>query len=195
MKLDVDFWESHYQRGETGWDIGKVSPPLKDYIDQLHNKQLSILIPGAGNSYEAMYLLQQGFTNVTVVDIAPTAINRLREKSKDYSDNIHIIQQDFFLHTAKYDLILEQTFFCAIDPALRNDYALHVFNLLKGRGKLVGLLFNKEFEPGRPPFGGDQEAYKLLFAPYFHFHTWSACYNSYPPRVGSEWFMILKKKE
>lgn len=195
MALDIIFWDRHYQSGDTGWDMGQVSPPLKEYIDQLQDKQQAILIPGAGNSYEAQYLLQQGFTHITVVDIAPTAIARLKEKTKEHTDKIKIIQQNFFQHSGKYDLILEQTFFCAIDPGLRHDYAAHVFDLLNNNGRLVGLLFNKEFDRDGPPFGGHEKEYKALFASYFSFHTWAACYNSYPPRAGSEWFMILRKKD
>jgi len=55
-KFDELFWSSKYQEGQTGWDMGEVSPPIKAYIDQLTNKDLSILIPGAGNAYEAAYL-------------------------------------------------------------------------------------------------------------------------------------------
>ena len=53
---------------------------MKKYIDQKLNKDLAILIPGAGNSYEAIYLMEQGFTNITVIDIAPTVIQLLKEK-------------------------------------------------------------------------------------------------------------------
>lgn len=194
MSLDMSFWENNYRTGKTGWDMGTVSPPLKNYIDQLENKEAAILIPGAGNSYESRYLLQQGFTHITVVDIAPTPIRRLREKTKEYGESIQLFQQDFFLHSGNYDLILEQTFFCALDPNLRKDYAAHVSALLKAGGKLAGVLFNREFTPGRPPFGGNEQDYKALFSPYFHVETWEACYNSHPSRAGSEWFMILKKK-
>jgi hypothetical protein len=44
--------------------------PIKNYIDTLKDKDIAILIPGCGNTYEAAYLLEQGFTNVTVIDIA-----------------------------------------------------------------------------------------------------------------------------
>ena len=55
----------------TGWDIGGPSTPLVKYFDQLADKQRKILIPGAGNAYEAEYLWAQGFSNVHVLDIAP----------------------------------------------------------------------------------------------------------------------------
>ena len=43
--LSKEYWEERYATGETAWDMGIVSPPLKAYFDQLTNKDLSILIP------------------------------------------------------------------------------------------------------------------------------------------------------
>jgi hypothetical protein len=45
----MNYWEERYLKNEIGWDIGAVSTPLKEYIDQLTNKACRILIPGAGN--------------------------------------------------------------------------------------------------------------------------------------------------
>jgi hypothetical protein len=56
MKFDKSYWEEKFIKNETGWDIGYVSTPLKEYFDQLTNKDLKILIPGSGNGYEAEYL-------------------------------------------------------------------------------------------------------------------------------------------
>jgi hypothetical protein len=78
--LGEAFWNNRYDTADTGWDLGQVSPPLKAYIDQLENKNLRILIPGCGNTYEAEYLLQQGFEDVTVIDIAPTLVASLSTK-------------------------------------------------------------------------------------------------------------------
>ena len=49
-------------------------------IDTIYNKEAKILIPGCGNTYEAEYLLEQGFTNITVIDIAPTLVENLKKK-------------------------------------------------------------------------------------------------------------------
>ena len=54
--LNSNYWQTRYLNAETGWDLGKVSPPLQAYIDQLSSQNLKILIPGAGNAYEAEYL-------------------------------------------------------------------------------------------------------------------------------------------
>ena len=58
--LDKNYWEKRYDDQTASWDIGKPSGPLKEYIDQITNKDIAILIPGCGNAHEAKYLLQQG---------------------------------------------------------------------------------------------------------------------------------------
>lgn len=191
--VDQDFWEAQYRAGTLGWDLGAVSAPLKAYFDQLEPGSLPILIPGAGNSYEARYLIAQGFTDVTVVDFSFSVTEKLKAAYRD-QPSLHVVQGDFFTHRGSYHLIVEQTFFCAIDPGRRDQYVRHCHELLTKGGKIAGLLFNRDFEPGHPPFGGDAGSYEKLFAPYFHFRTWQPCYNSHPARAGSEWFMILEKK-
>ena len=188
------FWDSLYQTNLMGWDLGIVSPPLKAYIDQLENKNLRILIPGCGNTYEAEYLLQKGFTNVTLIDIAPTLVNKLKNKFRE-NPNINIVLGDFFEHSGEYDLILEQTFFCAINPNLRTHYRDKMYALLSVNGKLAGLLFDKVFEKEGPPFGGSKEEYTQLFKTHFEFLVVDKCYNSVVPRMGNELFVVLKKNK
>ncbi len=191
--LSSEFWDNQYKASTTGWDMGEVSPPLKKYIDQLRDKNIRILIPGCGNTYEAEYLLEKGFTNVTVVDIAPTLINKLKEKFKN-NPHITILLADFFELKGEYNLILEQTFFCALNPELRNAYCNKTHSLLAKNGKLAGVLFNKIFEKDGPPFGGTKESYELLFKNKFEFVVFENCYNSHPKRQDSELFIILKRK-
>ena len=61
-----EYWSKRYEEGQTGWDIGYPSTPIKTYIDQIKDKNLRILIPGAGNAYEAEYIFKEGFKNVFV---------------------------------------------------------------------------------------------------------------------------------
>jgi SAM-dependent methyltransferase len=193
LPLGETYWNNRYQAHTTGWDIGEVSPPLKAYIDQLANKSLRILIPGCGNTYEAEYLLKQGFTNVTVIDIAPLLVTALKEK---YAANPHIniIQGDFFEHQGEYDLVLEQTFFCALNPPLRKDYVAKMNGLLAPGGKLVGVLFDREFEHQGPPFGGCKCQYEPMFEKNFKFRKFELCNNSFVKREGTELFINLEKK-
>lgn len=193
--LNQDYWDTRYQQQQIGWDLGRVSPPLKAYFDQLEDRSLKILIPGGGNSYEAEYLMQQGFTDVTVVDVSGVVIGNLQKRFSDYLDRgLTLLHQDFFAHQGQYDLIVEQTFFCALDPSLRPDYVQHMEELLGESGKLVGVLFDRDFVDG-PPFGGQQEEYRVLMSTALGVLTMEPCYNSVPPRLGSEAFFIAQKKQ
>lgn len=189
--LSKDYWNNRYEAEETGWDLKTISPPLKAYIDQLTDKNMRILIPGCGNGYEAEYLLKQGFQNVTVIDFAPLAVQKMQIYMADYQ-NIKIICADFFTHRGEYDLILEQTFFCALDPSLRTNYVQKMSELLKENGKLVGLLFGVQF-PNNPPFGGSREEYLNLFSDTFKINLLEPCYNSVKPRQDYELFFNFSK--
>lgn len=192
-ELDGNYWDKRYEDQSTGWDIGSISTPLKDYIDQLNDKSISILIPGCGNAYEAAYLLEHGFTNVTLVDISPILVKSIEEKFSNYlGRQLKVICGDFFHLEGQYDLVLEQTFFCALDPSLRKDYVLQMHKIIRPGGKLVGVLFNRSFDGG-PPFGGSKEEYERIFSPFFKIRQMELCYNSILPRKDTEVFVVMVK--
>ncbi len=193
-ELSNSYWDNRYQTEETGWDIGEISLPLKTYIDQLTDKNKAILIPGCGNAYEAEYLLKQGFTNITLVDISPVLISALQKKLSTYvGKQLHIICDDFFKIKLGVDLILEQTFFCALDPSFRKKYVEKMYELLNPGGNIAGVLFNRDFEGG-PPFGGSKDEYEKLFSGKFEIRTMESCYNSIGPRKGNELFINFRKR-
>jgi thiopurine S-methyltransferase len=185
------YWSKRYNQNKIGWDCGKITTPLKEYIDQLTDKDIKILIPGCGNAYEGAYLWGLGFKNVYILDFVPEVISNFKKFVPDFP-NENILELDFFEHVDTYDLIIEQTFFCAIHPSKRKDYSVHVSNLLNEKGKLVGVLFNRDFDGG-PPFGGSIEDYRNIFSTYFREVKMNPCYNSIKPRVGSELFIQLTK--
>ena len=191
--FDKEYWEHKYENNKTGWDIGYVSTPIKEYINQLKNKELKILIPGGGNSHEAEYLINNGFKNVHVLDIAQQPLKNIEKRIPQFPAE-NLINQNFFEHTTTYDLIIEQTFFCALTPALRTNYVDKMHSLLNKNGKLVGLLFDFELTEEGPPFGGDLIEYIQLFYAKFEITVFEKCYNSIKPRQGREFFFIFEKK-
>jgi len=193
MLLDENFWDSRYQSNTIGWDIGRISTPLKEYFDQLKNKELKILIPGGGNSYEAEYLHNKGFTNVFVIDLSKTALENLQKRIPSFPEE-HLIHSNFFELQETYDLIIEQTFFCALNPELRPQYAIKMNELLHTKGKLVGLLFSVPLYDDRPPFGGSKEEYIPYFKPYFNLEIIENSYNSVLERANQELFIKFIKK-
>lgn len=192
MKIsDKAFWENRYETNNTGWDVGNITTPMKAYIDQIHNKDLKILIPGAGNGYEFDYLISKGFKNVTVIDIAKQPLINLEKRNPDFKE--HFIQIDFFEFQGDFDLILEQTFFCALEPSKRTNYVDKMHSLLRANGKLAGLLFDFSLTEVGPPFGGCKEEYLNLFNNKFKIITLDKAINSIKPREGRELFFIFEK--
>lgn len=192
--MNSKFWDERYLSGQHGWDVGAVTEPLKKFIDSIENKNISILIPGCGNAYEAEYLLQNGFTNITLIDISPVLVDDIKKKfAGQLGKNIQVVCEDFFDFEGSFDLILEQTFFCAINPARRGEYVAKMKQLLAPEGKLAGVLFNREFAEAGPPFGGNKEEYLKLFEPELQVIKMETCYNSIKPRDGNELFFIVGK--
>jgi SAM-dependent methyltransferase len=191
--LNQEFWTQRYKDGDTGWDLGAPSPPIKKYIDELHNKELKILVPGAGNAYEVEYLWKQGFKNVFVLDISALPLESFARRNPDFATN-QMRCMDFFDLEEKFDLVIEQTFFCAINRTYRTAYAKKMFEILNHQGKLVGLMFGKEFDKDGPPFGGTAAEYLPYFEPYFHIEKMEICQISIPPRAGNELWIELSKK-
>lgn len=192
-----EYWSQRYKDAQTAWDIGSPSTPIKEYIDQLTDKNLKILIPGAGNAYEAEYLIEKGFANVYILDISEIPLKEFQQRNPEFPSE-NLLCDDFFNHTETYDLIFEQTFFCSFPPLpkTRKQYAKHMAKLLHTNGKLVGLWFNfpltNDFE--KRPFGGSKDEYLSYFKPYFTIKTLKNAHNSIPPRAGNELFGIFVKK-
>lgn len=191
--LNKEYWENRYKSNETGWDTGTITEPLKAYFDQIENKNLKILLPGAGNSYEYEYLINKGFTNVTVIDIAKQPLENIKKRMPFYRKH-QLVEDDFFNLNQNYDLIIEQTFFCALPPQLREKYVEKTHSLLNKNGKLAGLLFKFPLTEVGPPFGGSKEEYLKLFSNLFEIKILETSYNSIKPREGNELFFIFTKK-
>lgn len=186
------YWTNRYSEGSTGWDIGYASPSLLSYTLQHIPKDASILIPGCGNAWEVYELLKAGYQDITLLDISRIPLEKVEAETGN-PDELHLVHQDFFDFFGQYDLILEQTFFCALDPAYRSAYAEQMHKLLKPGGRLAGLLFASLFEKPGPPFGGERDEYISLFSPYFQIRHMDICPDSIPQRAGNElWIEMIK---
>lgn len=196
--LDRAYWEDRYTTHADGWDLGAPSTPLKTFIDGLEDKDLRILIPGCGRAWEGQYLHERGFRNVWLMDLTGWPFKELEERCPGFPKE-HLLTGDFFAHTGQYDLIIEQTFFCALDRTLRDRYVEKMHELLAPGGRLAGVLFDDP-APGKdplgPPFGGSRAEYMERFGKRFLDLRIDACYNSIPPRAGREvWLLAVKERD
>jgi hypothetical protein len=170
MKLTSKYWEERYLKGEDKWNVGEISTPIKEYVDQITDKKIKILIPGAGNGYEFEYLIKNGFKNSFVVDYAATPLENIKKRIPNLDKN-QVINSD-----------------------LREDYVQKMKSLLNPKGKIAGLLFQFPLTAEGPPFGGSKEEYIALFQKDFNIITMETAYNSIATRKNKELFVIFEKK-
>jgi SAM-dependent methyltransferase len=193
MELNESYWTSRYKENKLGWDIGYPAPSITQFMDQVEDKELNILIPGCGNAYEAAYLWKNGFHNVYLLDFSAIPLRKFAEEHPDFPED-QLLNIDFFKVKGKFDFIIEQTFFCALHPELRTEYVEKMKDLLKPSGHLIGLLFNIPLNDDQPPFGGNKDLYEKLFTDYFEIQKMATSYNSIPERQGTELFIKMKPK-
>jgi SAM-dependent methyltransferase len=189
--LSHEYWSRRYLEQSVGWDLGTIAPPIKSYVDKVKELSIRVLIPGCGYAHEGIYLVNKGFQYVHFLDFSPVPMDRVR-KILPWLPQEQFHVQDFFEHQGAYDLIIEQTLFCAINPELREAYVKKIDELLVPGGSLIGVLFDRTFEGG-PPYGGSREEYLKIFGSCFQHIKLEPCYNSATPRRGTELFIQLKK--
>jgi SAM-dependent methyltransferase len=191
--LDRNYWTKRWEEGATGWDVGNISTPFVDFFERLSDKNQRILIPGCGNGYEGEYLWRKGFHNVFILDISEIPLALFKQRVPDFPQD-HLLCNDFFELNENFDLIIEQTFFCALNPTLRKNYVSKMSELLLSGGKLAGLLFNFPLTHEGPPFGGSKEEYSSLFSENFEMKELREALDSIKPRLGRElWFEFIRK--
>lgn len=188
-----EYWAERWEKGETQWDAGSPTAPLAEFIQTLENRELHILIPGCGSGYEAELLWSRGFNHVWVIDLAEIPLKQFKQRNPDFPQE-QLICGDFFNLDKTFDLVLEQTFYCAIPPSMRDQYVAKMAEIIVPGGKLTGLLFNFPLTEEGPPFGGSEEEYRKRFAPFFELKILQPALNSIKPRLGRElWFEFTRK--
>ncbi len=191
-----DDWQKHYETGDMGWDLGQVAPPFVRLWDEKKLVPGTTLIPGCGRGHEVLFLAQNGF-QVTGVDFSPGAVDALTRSLQEKGLQAEVLHQDFFeledQHDSKYDLMLEQTFFCAIHPSQRSRYVETAARILKPNG-LLAALFYATGEEGGPPYDTTAADIRHHFSSTFTIEHLEKTPHSIDKRKDKEWLGLLRRK-
>ena len=189
-------WERHYRTNDLGWDLGEVAPPFVRLWEEKKISPCKAIIPGCGLGHEAIFLAERGF-QITAVDYTFGAVSHLKKVLNKKNISGEVLRQDFFKLDAKYndsfDLMLENTFFCAINPTMRQKYVLTAGRILKSGALLVGLFYETD-KKGGPPFNTRRSHLEEYFSARFAIEVLSKTPHSAAQRQGKEWLAIFKKK-
>ncbi len=193
----ADFWEQRYQQGATGWDLGEVAPPLAKLLGSPLAPPLGkTAVLGCGRGHDALAFAARGY-DVVGFDFAPSAIAAAIAHAERAGVGARFCLRDVFTLTAEFpqafDVAVEHTCFCAIDPARREEYIAQIAGILRPQGWLVGL-FWAHGRPGGPPFGCTRAELESLLAPYFEVRQMDLAENSVPGRRGEEYLAIAQRR-
>ena len=191
-----DDWQKHYAEDDLRWDLGQVAPPFVRLWEEGKLGQGRVIIPGCGRGHEVLFLAGNGF-QVTGLDYAPGAVELLSRSLQEKGVQADILHQDFFElgdnHISRYDLMLEQAFFCAIHPSRRSAYVETAARIIKKGGLLAGLFYETN-EKGGPPFNTTPADILEHFSDEFDIETLERTPHSVEKRKDNELLGLLRKK-
>ncbi|XP_009781476.2 putative thiol methyltransferase 2 isoform X2 [Nicotiana tabacum] len=154
-------WEHCWEKGLTPWDLGQPTPILVDLHQRGALPKGRALVPGCGSLFSS-------------------------SKSAEY---FAFLEADFFTWrpTHLFDLIFDYTFFCAIEPEVRAQWASRIRDLLKPDGELITLIFPISDHEGGPPYKVSVFDYEEVLHP-LGIRAESIVENHFaiPPRRGRE---------
>jgi methyl halide transferase len=190
---EPSYWNQLFLDGQDGWELGRPTPPLARWFTLNPPRGKRVLVVGAGRGNEARFLAHLG-AQVTAVDFAEEAVASMRALAAVENLTLDIRHQDLFtLGKGEWELVVEHTCFCAIDPSRRDEYVAAVADALVPGGELVGLFYDHG-RPGGPPFTTDIGELERRFAARFDWISDERPPDSVAARQGHELLVRLRKK-
>ena len=176
------------------WEKGAPSPGLVDFLaSQRELPGETVCVPGCGTGHDVREWAKAGFRTYGY-DVAPSAIQLGKEKTKSAGLNAEFRQLDFLRAEPPFpfDWLFEHTLFCAIDPSDRDLYTQAVLRWLKPGSQYLAVNYLIPDQDG-PPFGTARAELWRRFSPHFDLKAeWVP--RSYPNRTGLELMLWWQRK-
>ncbi|QCU90799.1 thiopurine S-methyltransferase [Thiomicrorhabdus sediminis] len=183
--MQADFWHKKWANSETGFHQTEINGFLKNYWRQLNlTGSEAVLVPLCGKSLDMLWLAQQGH-KVLGVELSLQALDEFLQENtlpeaKPVQTESHCGYQladmtllcgDFFAVSAadceSIQAVYDRAALVALPPAMRQDYAQHLKNILPTGVKI--LLVTMEYDQGQlagPPFSVTEAEVQHLFGEF-----------------------------
>jgi SAM-dependent methyltransferase len=191
-----DFWQELYTRGGDGWDLGRPTPPLVDFVETTPPPAGHVLVPGCGRGHDARFLAGRGYS-VVGVDFSPAALEAARALARRDEVDVTFEDHDLFaldrVHPRGFDGVWEYTCYCAIDPARRAEYVRVMAAVVRPGGWFLGCFFPLQRISAGPPFQVSAAVVRRQLGRAFRIE------RAFPPprsargRQGREWMVFARR--
>jgi SAM-dependent methyltransferase len=190
-------WNAAYECNDTPWDKGEAAPPLREFLAR-QPLLGRVLVPGCGLGHDVRLLAAQG-ADVVGLDIAPRAVQQAQ--AFPVVGNVCFELADFLQlparHHAQFDVVVEHTCLCALDPGQRVAYVRAVQQALRPGGHYLAVLFREvpDYRGEGPPHPISTDQIEALFGTAFETLESRVPARSYASRpFGSEELRWMRKR-
>jgi len=183
--VEISYWQSRWEKGNTGWHMDTVYPPLPNLWNHLGmNAEAQVLVPLCGKSLDLLWLADHCDT-VTGVEVSPKALQYVMQEhnesfAQDYSHGFSIYRSDSLVlwqgdyaklpadQIPSQDLIYDKASIIALPAEKRSRHANKTIELSNSDTQLLIQTFEyNQSEMSGPPFSVDEQELKKLFGHWF----------------------------
>ena len=178
----MNFWESRWMNGQTGWHSSDINAHLKTYHQILFQQDTpKIFVPLCGQSLDMAWLNEQG-ASIVGVDLVRQPLEQyfdvqnMTPKSQTVQDlesltsgsltlfhaNVFDVNNDII---GNVDAIYDRAALVALSPEFRESYVAHCLSLLKPGGSILLITYDSPVADDHgPPFPVRKGTVERLFA-------------------------------
>ncbi len=195
-------WEHAWRTRTTPWEAGAAPPALLRLLrasPPLLPARARVLVPGCGLGHDAAAFAAAGH-EVLGLDLSPTAVAAARARHP----GVPFEAADFFAWSGRpFDFAWDYTFYAALPPALRPQWAAALGRAVAAGGRAAVLLFPVDGGGGGggggggPPFNMEPEEVcaQLRGAGFSRERLGPVpAGDSFKPRAGREWLGVWEKQ-
>ena len=139
----------------TPWDLGRAHPELMVRLAAglRPTGERRAFVPGCGRGHDAVAIGRAGWA-VTALDYAEPLRSELEDRMARVGGE-SIIGDAFLFNGGPFDLVFDHTFFCAIDPARRPEFAALLDRVTEPGSRLASVVFpiGRSHDQPSPPWG------------------------------------------
>lgn len=179
--MDGSYWQTRWQRGETGFHLSRPHPKLLSLWPTLApNATATVFVPLCGKSLDMVWLAERGHA-VVGVELSELAVRAFfaEQKLTPVIQPFGYVQLfsagpyslycgDFFALTqtqlSDCQFIYDRAALVALPPALRRQYVHHLRVLLPQASMLLLTLVYPQAEMVGPPFSVSADEVRELYA-------------------------------
>lgn len=186
--MEISYWQSRWQKNNTGWHMDVVYPPLPKLWSRLSIKTGEhVLVPLCGKSLDLHWLVEQGM-QVTGVEASPKALREVRQQYREpfsqdsshgftvyRSEHMELWQGDFLKVPVSEiptpDLVYDKAAIVALPPDMRNSYVRKLLELCGPETQLLIQAFEyNQQEMSGPAFSVEESELERHLGDRFALH-------------------------